>query len=385
MILILAIFSLSGKPNVQASACSPKEVPKAYTAFKKIVDSEIKTFANTKAVAEKADATLAKLISAKSPVITGWLSKRNLGAKSEDEVVREWRDYFARNFILTKYPHKENSIDTEIEKLMSAINKEFVSKDLQKTMQNRLSQSKNAAVSLIKDLSIQEPLKKKIISRIEAIELYWMKDFKSSKFSQLPLDFLDWGIAYDPVANEINIGVNSLAYPNEETYLGVFLHEIGHSFDSCRWLAFFEGEWPFTKVGECLRSSSSVAAKKRDDSQLETLVKENKISAELATSLKANPTCNKLIYPPAGLQADQLPESFADWFSAEALATLKDLNPLNIRTDLCDDKDLTQGSSYVSNDLRLNGIYYAHPKFSKLSNKDKTKKYEHCEFSKKSN
>lgn len=353
----------------EASTCTAPDAPKAYTSIKKTVDAEIKTFSNKKAVAQIADQTLSKLISAKSPVITAWMSKRNLETEPEDKIVKDWRDYYARNFILTKYPQGNAEIDKEIEKLMESINKSFTQKDFKKRMQSLFTKSQNASMDLVKTFPIPDASKEKILARIQSIQLYWMKDFKSSKYNQLPLDFLDWGIAYDPAANEINMGVNSLAYPNEETYLAVFLHEIGHSFDSCRW-AYFDGEWPFQKIGECLRSAESVGAKKRDDSKLEVLTKSGKIPPELSTSLKANPTCNKLIYPAGGLQADQLPESFADWFSAEALATLKNIKAANIRNDLCAEKALSEGSSYVTNELRMNAIYFVHPKFKKSGQKN---------------
>lgn len=375
MIKLLIFSSFVLNANAWASFCDSYQPPKNYTAVKSQIDEQIKVFAGKKSIAQKADDTLSKLISAKSPVITGWLNKRNLNSKSEDEIVREWRVYFARNFILTKYPHGDASIDKEIEALIESINHLFANKDFSKKMQTLFSRSKESSLKVIKSLPIAEEQKKKISARIEGIQLYWMKDFKDSKFKQLPMDFLDWGIAYDPVANEVNVGVNALSYPNDETYLAVFSHEIGHSFDSCRWGAFFDGAWPFQKIGDCLRSKESVNAKKRDDSKLDMLEKQNK---DLATSLKQNPTCNKMAYPPIGLQSDQLPESFADWFSAEVMSTMKDINPLALRTDLCEKKELNIGSSYPSNELRMNAIYFVHPELKKARKDLKSETYRYC-------
>ena len=160
------------------------------------------------------------------------------------------------------------------------------------------------------------------------------------------------------------MGLQSIDYPNDETYLAVFAHEIGHVFDSCRWGAYFTGVWPFEKIGECLRSTQSVKALKRDDSQLDIYTKQGKISTDLALSLKQNPTCNKLVYPQNGLQADQLPESFADWFATETMANIAKLNAKKLRIDLCINKKLSEGSSYSSNHDRLFKIYQAHPKFT---------------------
>lgn len=244
-------------------------------------------------------------------------------------------------------------------------------------MEALFAKAKDHSLQAVKSMPIKDEQKRKIITRIEGIRLYWMKEFKTSKFKRLPMDFLDWGVAYDPITNEINIGINSLAYPNDETLLSVLAHEMGHSFDSCRWTAFFDGDWPFQKIGDCLRGPGSVAAKRRDDSQIEKLARENK---ELAASLKANPTCNKLDYPPAGLQADQLPESFADWFATEVLVKIKGLKFSALRVDLCEKKELQVGSSYPSNDLRLNAIYFAHPEIKKTRSDLKSSTYSYCSW-----
>ena len=228
-------------------------------------------------------------------------------------------------------------------------------------MEGLFLKSKDRAISRIKSWKLNQKQRKQILKRVRAIKLYWMGSLKSSRYRSKPLEFTNWGIAYEPVQNEINMGLKALAYPNEETYLAVFAHEIGHSFDSCRWGAFFEGLWPFKEVGQCLRGSKSVAAKTRDDSKLEAMWSEKKISSDLKLALQLHPTCNKSVYPPVGIQADQLPEVFADWFSAEVVADFGFKNLSQLRSDLCKDKKLADGSSYVSNSDRLNKIYLAHP------------------------
>lgn len=374
--LLLFFFSLYFFPCQSSAAfCDNYQPPKIYTKIKDKADEKIRIFANKEGIARRADETLSKLITAKSPIIASWLGKRGLNFKSEDEIVREWRNYFARNFILTKYPQGDKKIDKDIETLMGEINKLFASKLFKEKLENLFERSKKQSLAVVGSFPISDKQKKQIASRIQSIRLYWMKDFKTSKFTRLPMEFLDWGIAYDPIANEINVGINSLSYPNDETYMAVFSHEIGHSFDSCRWGAYFNGNWPFDKIGKCLRASKSVAAKKRDDRKIEDLAKAN---AELASSLKQNPTCNKLGYPPAGLQADQLPESFADWFSAESMATITDLKPSLLRNDLCEAKTLIEGSSYPTNELRLKAIYFAHPKLKAALQQPEQNPYQYC-------
>lgn len=380
LLFAIILKNLIFLPLAKADYCEHLQPPQHYLELKSKIDEKLKTFSNNKIIAKTSDETLLKLIKAKSPFMASWLGKRNLESKSEEEIAKEWRSYYAKNFILTKYPQNEKLIDNEVEKLMESVNKLFSSKIFQNKMEKNFLQSKQASLAVIKNFPIKINLKNKIISRVESIKLYWMTDFKTSKFKQLPLDFLDWGIAYDPSSNEINMGINSLIYPNEETYLAVFAHEIGHSFDSCRWGAFFDDEWPFQKIGECLRSTSSIDAKKRDDSKLEEFVKQGKISTDLATSLKINSTCNKMIYPPIGTQADQLPESFADWFSAEVMSTLQNINPLNLRVDLCEKKDLSPGSSYPTNEKRLDNIYFAQPKFKILRSELKSNQVKYCDW-----
>lgn len=371
-ILLFFVSLLMASTQSFAISCDQYEPPRSFNESTSRIDEEIRKFSNKKEIAKRADDTLAKLIEAKSATIASWMSKRDLVSKSEDEIAREWRSYFARNFILTKYPHGDVGVDTAIEALMLEVNKIFPSKAFRNRIELLFERAKKQSLIAVRSFPIGEEQKKKISRRIQSIRIYWMKDFKKSKFSSFPMEFLDWGVAYDPVANEINIGVHSLAYPNDETYLAVFSHEIGHSFDSCRWSAFFEESWPFEAIGECLRKAESVGAKKRDDSKMHLLEKAN---SELAKSLKANPTCNKLGYPPSGLQSDQLAEAFADWFSAETMASFIGLNSSMLRADLCSRRELTEGSSYPSNDLRLGAIYFSHPK---LKDKSKESAFVYC-------
>lgn len=360
-VTIILLISISSILNANVCQKKYEDSPK-YKKANAEVESLLIKFSNNKAIASKADALLSKLISAKSPVLVNWLKKRNLSVKDDIKVIKTWRKYFSQNFILPKYPHKESDVNFAIEKLMSDVKSSFSSSKFEKEMESHFKVSKNQALEFIKESKLSDDAKKQIQNRISAIKLYWMKDFKTSKFVKYPIEYVSWGIAYDPVANEINMGMHSLAYPNKETYLAVFAHEIGHSIDSCRWGAFLKGKWPFENVGSCLRSSESVGAKKRDDSKMQSMLAQRRLSKDLITALKLHPTCNKRVYPPVGTQSDQLPESFADWFSAEVVARIPGLDKKALRQDLCKEADLMDGSSYVSNKDRLQGIYFSHPK-----------------------
>jgi hypothetical protein len=360
VMLSTASILCAAQPLFAKSFCDGYQTPRAYVAAKKSVDTEIAAFAQKKPIASQADALLSKLSDAKSPVLISWLKKRGLVEKSEETIVKAWRDYYARNFILTKYPQGDASVDREIEKLVDGILKKHFDKPLQSRLSKLFAQAKKEALATVEAYKFSE--KNAILARLKATELYWPKSLKSARNNAIPLDLIDWGIAYDPVPNQINIGLGALSYPNDETYLAVFAHEMGHAFDSCRWGAFFEGKWPFEKVGECLRTTKSAGAKRRDDSRLELIAEQAKISAELVTALKQNPTCNKREYPPIGVQADQLPEAFADWFSAEVVARIAKVDLKRMRLDLCEEKSLNEGSSYPRGADRLERIYFVQPK-----------------------
>lgn len=366
---ILCLGVLSSSLTFAAPTCEVPAQPKAYLEMKQVLDKKITTFANDKLIASQADTVLSRLLAAKSPVITEWMTKRDFADKSETETVKAWRQYYAQNFVLSKYPQGDKKVDAAIEKLVDQALKDNLTKAFQARMEKLFLSAQEMAITTVQEFGIEQS--PALLARIKTIKLYWPKDLKSARNNSIPLDLIEWGIAYDPVPNEINMGLGSLAYADDETYLAVFAHEIGHSFDSCRWGAFFEGAWPFEKVGACLRSEKSVNAKKRDDTKMEAFQKVGKLSADLVAGLKANPTCNKLIYPPPGIQSDQLPESFADWFSAEVMSHSKTINADKLRSDLCAEKQLVDGSSYPTNAARLEKIYQAQPKI-KASLKDST-------------
>jgi hypothetical protein len=359
-----------------SSFCTSYELPNNYLKMKSDTEQSIDAFANSKVIAAQADSILSKLITAKSPFVTSWYAKGNFKGKSEEDVAKSWRQYFARSFLLMKYPQGDAKIDLEIEKLVDGLLRKNFNKDFKKQLEKNFATSKNLAVETITSMNL--PQNKVIIEKINSIKLYWPDHLKSARNNSIPLDLVDWGIAYDPLSNEINIGLNSLSYSNDETLIAVFAHEIGHSFDPCRWSAFYEGEWPFQKVGQCLRSDKSVNAKTRDDSKLEAFQKNGKISGELVKALKANPTCNKLAYPSQGIQADQLPETFADWFSAEVISRVKDLDVSRLRLDLCEEKTLVDGSSYPANHVRQENIYYAQPVIKNLLKDKSQSKGDYC-------
>ncbi len=361
LLLLCSFFQLSAN-----DICQDHVYPDHYLKMKSDIDKKLENFSNSRVIAKHADRMILKLIESKSPFIDSWYKKRNFKGKNEEQVTKSWRQYYTRSFILMKYPQGDKELDSAVEKLVDNMLKNNFNEIFKRKLQKDFIRTQSLAIETIKKMNL--PQSKAILEKIKLIKLYWPSQLKSARNNSIPLDLIDWGIAYDPISNQINIGLNSFSYGNDETLIAVFAHEIGHSFDSCRWKAFFEGPWPFEKVGQCLRSEKSVGAKLRDDGQLEAFKNSKKITAELMLGLKENPTCNKLAYPTDGIQADQLSETFADWFSAEVISSFKNLDVKKLRLDLCEDQSLVEGSSYPANQLRLSKIYYAHPVINKLLN-----------------
>jgi hypothetical protein len=295
------------------------------------------------------------------------MNEHHMSEKSEDEIAHEWREYYAKLFIIPKYPHALPEQNPQIEKLIEGLYSEALPEAKRKHLQDLFSKARTAALKTVQEFQISPDAKEKISAKLKAVDLVFLKKLKGSSFEKHPLESLWWGIAYDPIPGKINVGAEALRYGDDQTIFSVFAHEMGHAFDPCRWGALFSGADPFASVIGCLRSSASVGAKARDDSQLESMLKAGKLGPDLVASLQANPTCNKLEYPPVGVQGDQINESFADWFSAEVLARSPEFAKLPLRTDLCGSEELSKGSSYPSSMDRLTKIYFANPALKKLA------------------
>ena len=379
LFLVLLLMINQGSVNAVES-CDHYQAPKAFIEMQNVYSKMIMEFSQKKEVALFSDETLSRLIKINSPVIREWMDKRNFKKESEDQIAREWRLYCAKNFILTKYPNGNLNINKEIESFVDFLLIKYLDLKRRNKFETLFQEAKKSSLKTIDKFDIQT--KKEITDRVSSIKLYIPEDLKSARNGSVPLDLVDWGIAYDPQQNSINVGVGALIYPNDVTLIAVFAHEIGHSFDSCRWGTYFSGQWPFSKVGECLRSAESVGAKKRDDRLLEKLASKERVVSDLVKSLKDNPTCNKSVYPPQGVQADQLPESFADWFSAEVIANSGIDDRASLRVDLCENQNLIEGSSYPSNHERLELIYRAHPSLLIKSKKRQKKGVVYCAYKK---
>lgn len=354
--LFAILFSL----NLNSSICeSDKAIEKQKISISNNNEALITGFSKNPKASAISLRTLSDLIKIKSPMIINWYKNRGLDPEKEPEILAlEWTKYFSKNFIIAVYPNNEASINIEIEKLFQNLLDTNFPLKKQKLINNIFEEQRTNAFNFINSLKINDNEKNILLEKIKNIKIYWPINLKDSKYKTTPLEFIDWSLAYDPKNNEINVGINT-PYMDEVNLKSALLHEIAHSIDSCRWGQTEKVNWPFEKVGECLRTY----ALKRDDSQLDPLLRASRLTNIEFNFLKNNPTCNNTKYPPFGVQADQLPETFADWFSSEAMKESDVKN--NLRSDLCKDISLNPGSSYLKNSDRAFKIYFANKQISK--------------------
>lgn len=326
------------------------------------VETKMSEFAQSPEILSRAQKTFQILKGAENPIIKTWLESRSLQNADAETIAKAWASYYAKNFVLAKYPSKDVP-NEKVEALFDGIYAQHLPLKVQKRFERVFAETQKLALKRVEAFPIPAAEKIEISKKLSAIRLYWMKKFNESKYRAYPLEAISWSAAYDPVHNEINMGLEALKYFGDDTLRAVFAHEMGHAIDPCRWSAFFITPNPFDSVTTCLRKPESVGAKPRDDSSLASLVKKGVVSPDLAQSLAQNPTCNKAAYPPIGVQADQILESFADWFAAEVISL--SASKKFPRADLCIEHPLNPGSSYPTNEARLNRIYLAHPTIRK--------------------
>ncbi len=325
--------------------------------------------ANSKPIAAVADEALGSLIAKKSPVVTSWIKRRKLDVSDPVNVAKQWRLYYIDNIVLSTGSLKDrpSQIKKYVDERLSAVFKEVYTKEKVHLLELSFNVAKASALDVLKLQMGKDANYPAIKKKVDELKIFIPSKVLGTKVEKAPRDFLEWGFAYDPTANEINIGLEGLNFADPKykaTLVSLMAHEIAHSFDSCRFSSTYKGKNPFHNVHLCLRNSTSVQALARDDSQLDFLVKNQILKPEVAKSLRDNPTCNRSLYPLPGKQKDQLDEVFADWFSAEVVA-ISGIATDNLRSELCLDKELVKGSSYVPNNKRLVAIYLTQPTIAK--------------------
>lgn len=338
------------------------KLPKKYVKILAHKELILNRISMNKHLALKSDETLSLFVKAKSTVFMSWLKRNQLDpARDDEKIVKKWRRYYLETVLLRKYPLNNPHSNKVIEKGYDEIVSKSFPDKTQKRYEDIFSKVKKASRSYLKEKVKDANARKQILKKIKLTKLYFSPNLKVSKFKKNMHDFLNWSLSYDPVNNEINVGLDSLKIQSDENLFAILAHELAHAFDPCRWNAFYQGPYPFEEVINCLRGKDSASLKARDDSDLKRLIDEGSISKEVGLSLKQNPTCNRPFFPPPGKQKDQSLEGFADWYSADLLGFDQAFLGPKVRKEFCKNSNLSKGSSYLSNRDRLEKIYLAHP------------------------
>ncbi len=337
---------------------------KDYNQLKETIDGKIENAANLETIATEADSVLSKLIAGKSPVLMNWLKERSLMTADEEKIAKAWRLYYLHTFIFDRFPTDNAAINRSVESLILDIQKLSFPAPVQKKLENLLTRLKKDAKRLVLSWTIETKDKQSILHRIDTLQLAWLSQLDNSPYKKEPLKFVDSALSYDVGENRIYVGVRTKSLPTEANLYASLAHEMSHAFDPCHWSLYIKGSSPFAYVESCLQNPQGAGAKTRDDGGLKKAIKDQILSKEMAQSLQQNPHCNQKNYPASGWQQDQLPESFADWFATEVFAnsSFSDQHP---RPDLCQEQKTEPNSSYLSNQTRLEKIYFAHPKLKK--------------------
>ncbi|MGI4993060.1 hypothetical protein ACRXCV_10545 [Halobacteriovorax sp. GFR7] len=360
-------ISLFANPTYN-SYCKKVSFDKDESIYNEIAKLKV-DLANSRPIAAVADEALGSLIAKKSPVVTSWIKRRKLDINDPVNVAKQWRLYYIENIVLSSGTFKDRPkvIQDLLDKELSAVFTNLYTKKKIALLEDSFKRAKKSALSVLKIQLGKSKALKEIEEKVKTIKIFVPKKVSGTKVAQAPRDFLEWGFSYDPKTNEINIGLEGLNFAFAKyraTLVSLMAHEIAHSFDSCRYSGFYKSKNPFESIQKCLRNSTSAGAKYRDDSQLNFLVQNKVLTKEVSDNLLANPTCNRSLYPLPGKQRDQLDEVFADWFSAEVVAH-SGIDVDNLRSELCLDKELRKGSSYISNKRRLTSLYLTQPTIAK--------------------
>ena len=373
IIELIATFAFATSPCQSVSPGSTE-----YSELTKKAEKKFANAGNLATIASEADSVLAKLIANKSPVLVNWLQERELDSAKEDQIAKAWRLYYFHKFVVDRYPTDNKAINRSLEGLLKDMDDMAFDQSFKSKLEKILTTVKKDAKRRFLSWPIKQKDKQSITHRIDTVQLRWFKGLASSPYANKPLSYLASSLSYDPSKHQIHVGMKTKSYPTDASLYSVLAHEIAHSFDSCQWGLYIKGDFPFKKVESCMRALEGIHVKVRDDSHMKQAILDDVISKEMSQSLQQNPTCSLPQYPPRGVQKDQWPEAFSDWFAAEMFAfgheRIKELP----RPDLCRDFKANPTSSLLSPLDRLLKIYLAQPKLAALWPQDPAPTY--CEL-----
>lgn len=382
---ISILLIILGGSNVMAQKYSPCDLhaPQIDKDFSKVtaeVNDEIKSLYSLRMFTNSSDAFFSKLIEKEAqPLLKKWSEKNFLDEKTMDDALGKWREDFFGGMILPNYKLLRDVEKIQINNSFTKItNIVYTPKRIQ-YLQGIFNEVKKSSISYINSSKIDAANKVLLSDRINSISMEWFESIEKNKFEDNPLYFLRTSINYQPLKNTIFFGPDILKYKYEDTIRSTIAFNIGLSFSPCLWTSSRKEKFPFQNVINCLQDKNSIWAKSRDDSKINDLGKSHNLSSENIQIVKDNPYCNLPFYPYEKMQKSQVNFSFADWFSAEVMATYTKLS-IYMNDYMCKTETSSPLDASPPGMERLTKIYYANPDIRKKLNIVVTNNPEYCKI-----
>jgi len=371
MTLILLILTLVRFEPTYAeelmSACDLwADVPNTeFSKLQTLKDNKMKELANLRTFTKISDEVFNKMHNDKNkkPIDT-WANSLSVDLTDKKKVISTWREHFFTTILIPSFKKLKKFEQKVINHAFQKINEQAFPYKKKEFLTVRFILAKRLAAQSINKMNIRKDIKNYLINRISDIKMEWFHQISNSRYENDPNKYFSNIIGYDASKHIMSIGYLASQLKDSDTITAIFIQEIAHSFDPCRWHALQPNvTFPFQKVTSCLRGKNSIAAKKRGDKILDLNKDKNGaplFSAEQLVSFRKNPTCNTSAFPLEKDQREQINTTFADWFTAEAMSQKKEISS-QFRHDLCAITETPSYMAFPSGIDRLNKIYMANP------------------------
>jgi hypothetical protein len=198
-----------------------------FAALEKKVYEELHKAAHLTPIAKKADDSLSKLISVKSPVLLTWLNDRKLMQAQEEAIAKEWRQYYLTNMILKSYPESSTDIREGINETFKRIQTLSFADSFKKLVTDRFAEVKKQSLVAIE--SSKAPNYKQQLLALEKIQLLWLEQLDNSPYEKAPLDYLEKGIHFDPDLQILKVGIQINRYRTPTSLNRVLASELSQA------------------------------------------------------------------------------------------------------------------------------------------------------------
>ncbi|PIK14039.1 hypothetical protein [Halobacteriovorax sp. JY17] len=383
-LLLLTSLTSYSQSSSKISACDLwQDLPnQEYQQIEQLQKTMFERIANTRAFYKISDQLLTEVSNNtyqyNKDSLDKWAAYSQLDSTKQTNIIKEWRNQFFKAFILKSYPKLTLAQRTIIDESFIELHKKAFPEIKKKSFEEILETAKHLIIKYIDSMKISKSSAMILKGSIVTIKLSWVETIANSLFMNDPERYLRMDIEYNPEHNVLIVGQKASKHIDGDTLLSIFIQQMALSFSPCRWSILFEKEkFPFQKPLDCLRNINSIYAKKRDDSQIQKLFKEKKITKEQKDALDKYPLCNTPYYPTEGLQKEQINIAFSDWFSAEVVSQMGKISP-HFREDLCALQTDSLIHSYPQNLERLVRIYLANPKLRNLTRIKISKNINYC-------